>query len=505
MATVTAPGPLPPGQDRAALVAEVAASLADVPEAATVVVACSGGPDSTALAFLTAEGRPDLELVLGHVRHGLRDDTADLAVVGQHAAWLGCHLEVVEVTVTRDGHGPQAAARHQRFRVLRRLLHDHQAAALLVGHTAEDQAETVLLRAARGTGSAGLAAMARADHDLRRPLLRLRRADIHRYVSMEGLPVAHDPTNQDPAQPRVHVRNVALPALAPLAGDPVGALGRLADLARDDDLALSGWAAEIAAQETRHVGPVRNLRRAALDALPAAVARRVVRHLLVEVSGGGLPPSSRDVARVEQLTHGARTELRGGVHASAAAGWLSIAPARMSAAPSAPLRVGGAVDWLPAELRVVAIGPQDAAGEASSAAAGPDRGQQVAFDLVGTWVPPRRHPPHQLTPPGGREDRLTVLLPAGLEGLTVRHRAPGDRVRTAVGTTRLSDALIDLGVPRPVRDRWPVVAVDEQVVWIPGVAADHELAERGRREPGLLLAVERMAARDRGGLDPRPG
>lgn len=502
---MTAPGPLPAGQDRAALVREVAASLADVPEAATVVIACSGGPDSTALAFLTAEARPDLVPVLGHVRHGLRDDTADLAVVGQHAAWLGCHLEVVEVTVVPDGHGPQAAARHQRFRALRRLLREHEAAALLIGHTAEDQAETVLLRAARGTGSAGLAAMARADRELRRPLLRLRRADIHRYVAMEGLPVAADPSNHNPAQPRVHVRSVALPALAPLGGDPVAALGRLADLAREDDAALAGWAAEVAALETRQVGPVRNLRQAALDAVPAAVARRVVRHLLMEVAGGGLPPSSREVARVQQLSHGARTQLRGGVQASAAAGWLSIAPAELVAVEPAPLHAGGAVDWSPAELRVVAIGPGGDDATGPEVAGGPDHGQQVAFDLVGAWVPPRRHPPRQLTPPGGREDRLTVVLPAGLTGLMVRHRAPGDRVRTAVGTTHLADALIDLGVPRPVRDRWPVVATEGQVVWVPGVAADHELTEHGRREPGLLLVVERLGARDRAGQDPHPG
>ena len=193
-------GPLPAGQSRAALLDEVVRVLAGIPADAALVVACSGGPDSSALAHLVAEARPDVHLHLVHVRHGLRDDDRrDVEVVRTHAAWLDVPLAIVDVEVVPDGHGTEAAARDARYAALRTEAATSGAHAIAVGHTADDQAETVLFRLARGTGIDGLAAMDAVSGDLLRPLLRLRRDDVHRFVALEGLPHAEDPTNQDPA------------------------------------------------------------------------------------------------------------------------------------------------------------------------------------------------------------------------------------------------------------------------------------------------------------------
>ena len=478
------PGPLPPGQPREVIVATVGAALAELPAGAPVVVACSGGPDSTALAYLAAEARPDLALVLGHVRHGLRDDAADLAVVEQHAAWLGCALEVREVDVVAGGEGPEGDARAARYAALRAIEAATRARAVLLGHTADDQAETVLLRLARGTGLPGLQAMAAVDGDRWRPLLRLRRTDVHAFVAGEGLPVAEDPTNAEVAQPRARARHDVLPALRALGPDPVGALARLADLARTDEAALTGWAHDELRAHGRRVGPVRAIPVAALDALPLAVDRRVVRHLVAEV-GDGRPPSAATAAAVRALQAGERRELPGELVAGVGGGWLTVAPAVVEPAEAVELPLGGRVEWVPAGIALAAIGP-----------AGDDRGadpagaEQTRLALPGAWVPPAVAPPARLTPPGGAADRLTLAVPNGLGPLTVRHRRPGDRIRTPAGTKRVAAVLVDLGVPLAVRDRWPVVAAGDRVVWVPGLVVDRDVLPAGRADPIALLVVE---------------
>jgi tRNA(Ile)-lysidine synthase len=479
------PGPLPAGQPREVIVATVGAALAELPPGVAVVVACSGGPDSTALAYLAAEARPDLALVLGHVRHGLRDDAADLAVVQQHAAWLGCALEVRKVDVVASGEGPEGDARAARYAALRAIAAAARARAVLLGHTADDQAETVLLRLARGTGLPGLQAMAGIDGDRWRPLLRLRRADVHAFVAGEGLPVAEDPTNAEVAQPRARARHDVLPALRALGPDPVGALARLADLARTDEAALTGWAHDELRAHGRRVGPVLAITVAALDALPLAVDRRVVRHLVAAV-GDGRAPSAATVAAVRALRAGERRDLPGELVAGVGGGWLTVAPAVVESAEAVELPVGGRVEWSPAGITLGAIG--STGGERGTDPAGTV--EQTRLVLPGAWVPPAVAPPARLTPPGGDTDRLTLAVPDGLGPLSVRHRRPGDRIRTPAGTKRVAAVLVDLGVPLAVRDRWPVVAAGDRVVWVPGLVADRDVLAAGRADPVALLLVE---------------
>jgi tRNA(Ile)-lysidine synthase len=478
-------GALPAGGSREQLLAAVTDGLRGVAEGASAVVALSGGPDSTALAYLVAEARDDLRLTLVHVRHGLRDDAEDLAVVRSHADWLGLPLEVREVEVAREGEGLEAAARRARYAALREVAAAVGAEVVLVGHTADDQAETVLLRLARGTGVDGLAAMRARAGDLVRPLLRVRRADVHRHVLMEGLPSVEDPHNLDPEVRRSVVRHRVVPALEEIAADPVGALTRLARLAGDDAAALELLAADVVAQ-VRRVGPVVALRWAALDEVPVAVARRAVRALVTQV-GGGPAPSAAAVARVLQLEPGAAVDLPGDVRATAGGGWLALAPPEVDEQGPVELTAGASVDWPPAVVGLRWFGPEDDARDADRT---DDRVAQIALELTGAWSPPAVRVPDRVVPPGGGADQATLPVPEGTDRVWVRHRRPGDRLRLPGGTRRLQDLYVDAGVPRPVRARWPVVVDEEdRLLWVPGVAADEPLLRRGRRRPAGLLAL----------------
>jgi tRNA(Ile)-lysidine synthase len=471
-------GPHPAGLDRPALVDAVAADAASLPPEAAVVLALSGGPDSSALAYLLAEARPDLALTLVHVRHGLRDDTADLGSVHRHAAYLGLPLEVLDVEVRPDGHGTQAAARDARYAALRATAARLHTEAIAIAHTADDQAETVLLRAARGTGIAGLGAMAVRDGDLVRPALRVRRADLRTFLDAEGLTAADDPGNHDPAGRRVRVRTRVLPALAGIGPDPVGALGRLAALAADDDAALVAAAAAVAVVR---VGTTASVIVADLALLPVAVRRRVTRRLVAELAGG-TPPSAADTEACEHLTDGRRHPLPGDVEVSEAGGWRTYA-LPVHPVGSVALTVPGRTPWAPAGIEVAARTP-DAAGVDETTPPG-----QIAFELPGAWTPPAPDLARVVAPPGGHPDRCHLVLPPG-GTWSLRHRHDGDRVRAAAGTTSVADALADAGVPRPVRDRWPVlVDRDDEVRWVPGVTVDAAVAAAGRATPALQLVV----------------
>lgn len=475
------PGPLSAPSSRAQLLSAVARALGDLPRGARAAVAVSGGPDSTALAYLAAEARDDLDLLLVHVRHGLRDDVADQRVVATHATWLGVPLRVVEVEVAPRGEGPAAAARRARYAALRRVAAEEGCAVVLLGHTAEDQAETLLLRLARGTGVDGLVAMRRRADDLVRPLLRLRRADVHRFVLLEGLPSVEDPANADPAARRSRVRHEVLPQLARTGPDPVAALVRLADLAADDVAALEQWADAVAG-DARWIGPVVAVSDALLAGVPTAIARRVLRRLVVEV-GGGPPPSAAALARVAALGRGGAVDLPSEVRASAAAGWTALAPTRLPDQRPTALGVGTSTVWAPAGIAVDWHGP--------GAGPGDDGSGQITLELAGAYRPPPVAVDAPL-PPGALVDRARLAVPAGLAPVWLRHRRPGDRVQLAVGRRRLQDLLVDVGLPRPMRDLWPVmVDAEDRVLWVPGVAADDRLLRAGRRAPAALLALTR--------------
>ena len=183
----------------------VRGALVDVGPGEVVVVACSGGADSLALLAATvAETRRDAVRVVGAVvDHGLQEGSAEHteAVVAQMARLGADETLSARVTVTGDGHGPEAAAREARYAVLGQVAQSTGARAVLLGHTLDDQAETVLLGLARGSGGRSLSGMRPAFDVFRRPLLDVHRAETESACAAEGIEVWHDPHNADPASP----------------------------------------------------------------------------------------------------------------------------------------------------------------------------------------------------------------------------------------------------------------------------------------------------------------
>ena len=311
------------GPEELAVRAAVRQDLAGLPAGALVLVACSGGPDSTALAAAAAHEGPRRHLRVGAVvvDHGLQPGS-DRVAAGT-AGWLTARglapVEVVRVDVAGAG-GPEDAARRARYDALDAVVARTGATAVLLGHTRDDQAETVLLGLARGSGARSLAGMAAVRGRYRRPLLALARATVHAAVPGDA-PVWHDPHNADPAYARVRARSRVLPLLEEQLGPGIGAaLARSAELLRADADALDGWATTAYEQlradtETTGVG----LELAGLLALPAAVRGRVLRLAAAHAGGSAGALTAEHVLALDRLVTDWRGQgppaLPGGVRA----------------------------------------------------------------------------------------------------------------------------------------------------------------------------------------------
>ncbi len=224
--------------------------LAELPPGTTVLVACSGGTDSLALAAATAFEAPKLKLRAGAVivDHGLQADSTQTAeIAADQCRSLGLDpVQVWPVEVGSEG-GPEAAARSARYDALRDAADEFGADVVLLAHTRDDQAETVLLGLARGSGARSLAGMAAVAGLLRRPFLELPRATTAAACVASGLRPWHDPHNDDPQYTRVRVRHEVLPVLEEALGPGVvEALARTAGLLRADADALDVLAADLA-------------------------------------------------------------------------------------------------------------------------------------------------------------------------------------------------------------------------------------------------------------------
>ncbi|MEZ0077026.1 tRNA lysidine(34) synthetase TilS [Planotetraspora sp. GP83] len=283
-------------------------TLADLAPGDLVLVACSGGADSLALAAALgfSASRMGLRAGLLTVDHGLQEGSAERALdVVRLAPTLGLDpAQVLTVTVGRAG-GPEAAARDARYAALSAAADAHKAAAVLLGHTLNDQAETVLLRLARGSGSRSLAGMPEISGIYRRPLLGVSRTRTRAACAALALRPWDDPHNVDPAYTRVRVRHDVLPALEAALGPGVAeALARTARLCRDDADALDEWAAAVHAKS---LGPEGELTVAVLEDVPAAVRRRVIQRAAVAAGSPASALAAVHIDEVERLV----TEWRG--------------------------------------------------------------------------------------------------------------------------------------------------------------------------------------------------
>jgi len=301
-------------------------ALDDLAPRSRVVVGCSGGADSLALLHLaSARG---LVVTAVYVDHGLRPGTAfDAEVVADAARRAGADFAMRAITVGGRAN-LEARARAARYDALGAVRAEIGAEAVLVGHTRDDQAETVLLNLLRGSAAAGLAGMPARRDRVRRPLLRVRRSETRELCAQLGFAPVHDPMNDDLHHRRVWLRREVLPMLERGAGrDLVEVLARQADVLRDDDALLDALAREHRADDV-----------AVLCSLPDALARRAVRQWI-----GTPPPSLATVERVLAVARGdaVGTELPGGDRVRRVGGRL----VRIAAAPArspveAPVALG---------------------------------------------------------------------------------------------------------------------------------------------------------------------
>jgi tRNA(Ile)-lysidine synthase len=281
---------------------------------AGVLVACSGGADSVALSAATAFEAPRLGVPAGMVTvdHGLQEGSADWAA---ETAGLGRRLGLDPVLVRRvevgTAGGPEAAARTARYAALTTAAGDW---AVLLAHTLDDQAESVLLGLGRGSGPRSIAGMRPVDGRWLRPLLGVRRATTRAACAAERLPYRDDPHNDDPRFARVRLRTEVLPALeAALQGGVAEALARTAELLRDDLDALDELAAAVtpagplSADELRaHPRAIRTRVLRCWAGIPLTAAQlRALDALVADWHGQGpvALPSGRTVRRVSGMLH----------------------------------------------------------------------------------------------------------------------------------------------------------------------------------------------------------
>lgn len=321
----------------AAVRSAVAAALEDVGPGELVLVACSGGADSLALAAGAAfvGRRAGWRVGAVVVDHGLQEGSDDVAQAAAAACeGLGLDpVQVVHVDVTGAG-GPEAAARAARYEAL----DGTQATAVLLGHTLDDQAETVLLGLARGSGARALAGMPAVRGRFRRPLLGLRRADTEAACAAQGLTPWQDPTNDgshSDAPLRSRVRAEVMPTLERVLGPGVAqALARTAAQLREDADVLDGLADALVQELGANPD---GLDVEVLANAPDAVRRRALRTAMI-AAGSPAGALSRDhVLAVDALVthwHGqGSVALPGGVAARRAYGRLALGQADLSAQP----------------------------------------------------------------------------------------------------------------------------------------------------------------------------
>ncbi|GAA1753190.1 tRNA lysidine(34) synthetase TilS [Agromyces humatus] len=301
---------------------ETRSALLDPQTAPLVLVALSGGADSLALAAATAFEAPRAGWRAGAVivDHGLQAGSADVAA---HAARQGRELGLDPVVVRRvevlgEG-GPEASARAARYGALDAVADETGAALVLLGHTLDDQAETVLLGLARGSGTASLAGMPARSGRYARPLLALRRASTRQACLDAGLDPWDDPHNTDASYARVRVRERVLPVLEAELGPGIAeALARTADQLREDDAAFAEQIDEFIEEicEPAEAGIAVSV--GALGANPAALRQRVIRHVVASEFGVSLTRAQTlEVARLVTDWHGqGPIDLPDGVRAS---------------------------------------------------------------------------------------------------------------------------------------------------------------------------------------------
>lgn len=301
--------------------------LEDINPGDTVIVAASGGADSSALAaaLLPECVAKSISVVPLIVDHGLQKNSADVAhEAKKELTKLGYEIIEIRKILVEITDGVEASARRARYAALNEVAKSHNAVAIFLGHTKDDQAETVLLGLARGSGTRSLSGMAQRIDNYRRPLLSITRAQTEAACEEAGIKFWRDPHNQSMEFTRVRVRENVLPMMEKEIGPGVtDALTRSARLLRDDADALDQWADEVFDE----LDPI-SLDIATLETLPRAIRSRVLRKAIYLAGAPSGSLSADHIEPVESLVTAWKGQgaisLPGGVTVARISGRLSL-------------------------------------------------------------------------------------------------------------------------------------------------------------------------------------
>ena len=398
-----------------------------------VLVAVSGGPDSTALLLaLHEEGHA---VTVAHFDHALQPGSGDAA---DHVLALGERLGVevlVERRQTPMPHGSvQAGARTLRYEFLERARVQTGAQVVAVAHTADDVVEGVVLHLLRGCGLAGMRGMPARRGVFVRPLLTVWRSEVADYLGRQGVQALQDPANSNPAYARVRVRRDILPALERDRPGIVRRFHRAAIRAAALHDSISG-----AAESALNAGAAT---RAVVAAAPEPVAAEMMRQLYARA--GGVQPSLSQAHLVAML--------------------------RLAQ----PGPGGRGVD-LPGGLRFRIVGE--------------------TMQIVATQADQRPAPRLEVSACDGCGDLTAAHLRPDLE-LRLGYRTPGLTMRPLMGrgTRKLQDIFVDARVPREDRDSWPLVFAGDSLAVVPGIAVSADMATRPG-EPSLHVTISGIPAK----------
>ena len=405
-----------------AVTAALRNSYAAIGKPQVILVGLSGGADSVALLLSLCELRKEtaLHLYAVHVNHGLRETAErDAVFCRKLCSQLNVPLTVEYIQIAVKSN-IEAAAREMRYDVFFREMNRRSAQVLALAHHLDDQAETVIMHMLYGAGGTGLGGMHPINGRIWRPFLQLRRNDLRAYLSSKEQLWCEDESNTDIAFTRNRIRSQIIPALEACSAEAVAAIGRTAQILRDEDACLNSladeWLDTYAAKGAFHFLMIEPFVKQ-----HAALQRRILRRYLLKF---GVLTDFEQTERIRML-------------AAASSGTIENLPGNGYAFRS--------------KMRLHFVTEQVVCREKVPGTLRIDNDDAIL---------PLKQP----------------LPPEQAENLQLRTRRTGDYIQPfgMQGKKPLKEYMIDHGVDRPFRDAWPLVCRGNEVLWVVGIGASEK-------------------------------
>lgn len=413
-----------------------------------VIAAVSGGADSVCLLHVLAELAPASLAGVAHLNHQLRGEASDEdeRFVAALAHGLNLPLYTLSEPIAALHDNLEQAGHRARRRFFRGLRSAGHCDVVALGHTRDDQAETVLFRLLRGSGLAGLAGIAPVAAGMIRPLIEITRAEVLEFLRSRNIAWREDATNQDSRFARNRIRRQLLPQLQ---GDwnprLPEALARLAAMARDEEEYWAGEIALLAAREFTRYGNGVEVRAATLTALPRATARRLIRQAIAQTKGNLRAIDHRHIEQSLELASGA---------------------SRHACLPE--VTVTRSFDWVYFGRTGGRGAPEPVAIPAPGSYPAPDGLSQICVEAAQVAAEPLRNP------------CATLVEEALFPSLELRGWRPGDHYRPK-GHSRdrkIQEMFQKARVPCWRRASWPIVASGDKILWARQFGVAEEAANR---------------------------